>query len=275
MISIRLFGVFILLMLSNAPLAELPPPEYIQFSPTATMGAIYFPDPEVHPEPHIAIVNMHRTENRLAHISMREMASRGFVILGMNPRCQNNEAKCAPWENNALDVKQGVEYVRDIPGIETVILMGGSGGGPTMSFYQAVAENGIEFCQQEHKLTKCPDTLVNLPSADGIVFRDAHLGNGANALRSLSPAVTNDAEIMATNAEPKLPVPPVTRMSRLASGLVIVPLIPPCRPVSRSRHGGAILPSPPQHRRRSPADHYPVAATPSPAVPGSVWPHPS
>jgi len=43
MISTRLFGVFILLMLSNATSAELPPPEYIQFSPTATMGAIYFP----------------------------------------------------------------------------------------------------------------------------------------------------------------------------------------------------------------------------------------
>ena len=92
------------------------------------MGAVYFPDPEVHPDPHIAVVNMHRTENRLAHISMREMARRGFVILGMNPRCQNNEAKCAPWENNALDVKQGLEYVRSIPGIKTVILMGGSGG---------------------------------------------------------------------------------------------------------------------------------------------------
>jgi len=204
MMSIRQSGVFILLMLSNATSAELPPPEYIQFSPTATMGAIYFPDPKVHPEPHIAIVNMHRTENRLAHISMREMASRGFVILGMNPRCQNNEAKCAPWENNALDVKQGVEYLRGIQGIETVILMGGSGGGPTMSFYQAVAENGVAFCQQEQKLTKCSDDLADLPHADGIVFRDAHLGNGANALRSLSPAVINDVEIMASNAVPTL-----------------------------------------------------------------------
>ena len=147
---------------------------------------------------------MHRTGNRLAHISMKEMASRGFVILGMNPRCQNNEAKCAPWENNALDVKQGIEFVRSLPGIEVVILMGGSGGGPTMSFYQAVAENGVGFCQQKQKLTKCPDALADLPAADAIVFRDAHLGNGANALRSLNPAVVNDAEIMAVNAVPKI-----------------------------------------------------------------------
>lgn len=196
--------LLLIILVTPTSRAELPPPEYIQFSPAATMGAIYFPDFEVHPKPRIAIVNMHRTENRLAHISMREMANRGFVILGMNPRCQNNESKCAPWENNALDVKQGVEYVRNIPGIEKVILMGGSGGGPTMSFYQAVAENGVAFCQQEQKLTKCPDELADLPRADAIVFRDAHLGNGANALRSLSPAVTNDAEIMASNAEPKL-----------------------------------------------------------------------
>ena len=191
-------------LISSRAIAELPPPEYVQFEPLAVMGALYRPDPEIHPKPHVAIVNMHRTENRLAHISMREMAHRGFVILGMNPRCQNNEAKCAPWENNALDVRQGVEFVRRIPGITKVILMGGSGGGPTMSFYQAVAENGIEFCQQKDKLTKCPDSLAELPLADGVVFRDAHLGNGANALRSLNPAVINDAEIMATRALPKI-----------------------------------------------------------------------
>jgi len=203
-IPVRLLCILSASLVAFGSRAELPPPEYIQFSPEATMGAVYFPDPAVHPKPHIAVVNMHRTGNRLAHISMKEMARRGFVILGMNPRCQNNEAKCTPWENNALDVKQGVEYVRSIPGIEKVILMGGSGGGPTMSFYQAVAENGVAFCQQPQKLTKCSNALANLPRADGIVFRDSHLGNGANALRSLNPAVMNDRDVMDRNAVPKL-----------------------------------------------------------------------
>jgi hypothetical protein len=196
--------ILCVLFVCTASNAEVPPPEYLQFSPLATMGALYRPDPEVFPNPHIAVVNMHRTENRLAHISMREMQSRGFVILGMNPRCQNNEAKCAPWENNAMDVRQGVEYLRALPGIKKVILMGGSGGGPTMSFYQAVAENGVPFCQQPQKLTKCADELAGLPPADGIVFRDAHLGNAANSLRSLNPAVLNDADVMARNADPKM-----------------------------------------------------------------------
>jgi len=200
----KIFYVLFVLLIPPRLGAEAPPPEYLQFSPLATMGALYRPDPEVFPKPHIAVLNMHRTENRLAHISMKNMASRGFVILGMNPRCQNNEAKCTPWENNALDVKQGMEYLRALPEIKKVILMGGSGGGPTMSFYQAVVENGIDFCQQTQKLTKCSDELANLPRADGVVFRDSHLGNAANALRSLNPAVLNDSDVMSSNAEPEL-----------------------------------------------------------------------
>jgi hypothetical protein len=200
---IKLILVLVNLLLFVNLKADTPPPEFIQFSPSAAMGALYRPDPDVYPNPHIATLNMHRTANRLSHISMRNMAQRGFLILGMNPVCHNNEALCTPWENNALVVKQGIEYLRTIPGISKVILLGGSGGGPTMSFYQAVAENGVAFCQQTQKLTTCSDQLANLPAADGVVFRDAHLGNGANALRSLNPAVINDEEIMNNNTSPR------------------------------------------------------------------------
>ena len=108
--------------------AARPPPQFVQFSPSATMGALYMPDPEEFPKPHIATLAMHRDSNFMSHISTREMPKRGIVALGMNPRCQNNEALCTPWENNALDVKQGVEYLRNLPGITTVILIGHSGG---------------------------------------------------------------------------------------------------------------------------------------------------
>ena len=184
--------------------AEAPPPEFIQFSPSATMGALYRPDPDKFPKPTVATLAMHRDSNFMSHISTREMPKRGIVALGMNPRCQNNEALCTPWENNSLDVKQGVEYLRNLPGIETVILIGHSGGGPTMAFYQAIAENGTELCQKPERLVKCPDTITNLAPADGVIFWDAHLGNGINALRSLNPAVMNDEDILNSNAVPKI-----------------------------------------------------------------------
>ena len=202
--SITAICSFLLIFTSLNVTAEAPPPQFIQFSPSATMGALYMPDPDMYPNPHIATLAMHRDGNFMSHISTREMPKRGIVALGMNPRCQNNEALCTPWENNSLDVKQGVEYLRNIPGITTVILIGHSGGGPTMAFYQAIAENGTTLCQAQERLVKCPDTIKDLPPADGVIFWDAHLGNGINAVRSLNPAVINDEDIIGINAVPRL-----------------------------------------------------------------------
>jgi len=71
-------------------------------------------------------------------------------------------------------------------------LFGHSGGGPLMSIYQAVAENGPSYCQKPERLVKCGDDLRGLPPADAIVFADAHAGNPVQALRSLNPSVTID-----------------------------------------------------------------------------------
>jgi hypothetical protein len=114
-------------------------PVYVQFTPSTVKGALYRPDSG--PAPHVAILLMHRTSNLLSGLQNTELAKRGFLVLGMNSRFDNNEA-AVEWEDIALDVKSGVEYLRKQPGITKVILYGGSGGGPTMSFYQAVAEKG-------------------------------------------------------------------------------------------------------------------------------------
>src|SRR4030095_1927143 len=115
----------------------------------------------------------------------------GFMILCMNPRFDNNEA-LVKWETIALDVRTGVNFLRRQPGITKVLLLGGSGGGPTMSFYSAVAENGPSYCQGANKLIECDNSLAGLPPADGIIFRDAHPGNPANGVRSINPALVNE-----------------------------------------------------------------------------------
>lgn len=190
------------LAIGTASMAATPAPTYVQFSGPAK-GALYRPDPAKYPSPHVGVIAMHRNSNYLAHISTRELPARGFVVLGMNPRCDNNEAACAPWENNALDVKQGVAYLRSQPGISKVVLLGHSGGGPTMTFYQAVAEKGVAFCQQPGKLIKCSDALAGLPPADGVILMDAHPGNGINAVRSLSANVVNDSAVVNHSRTPR------------------------------------------------------------------------
>jgi pimeloyl-ACP methyl ester carboxylesterase len=166
-------------------------PLYIQFSPGSVKGALYKPDSG--PAPHVAVLLIHRTANFLAHIATTELARRGFMVLAMNPRSDNNEA-AVHFEQNALDIKSGIDFLRKQPGITKVLLLGHSGGGPATSFYQAVAEKGVAYCRGPNKLVECDDSLAGLPRADGLVLVDAHPGVSVNGLRSLNPAVIDERD---------------------------------------------------------------------------------
>ncbi len=166
-------------------------PRYIQFAgvPNAVKGALYSPDPP-QPAPHVGILVMHRASNFMNALACPELSKRGFLVLCMNPRSDNNEA-AVRWETIPLDVKAGVEFLKKQPGITKLILWGFSGGGPTMTFYQNVAENGPSACQGKHKLVQCGNELAGLPRADGLILVDAHPGNPASIPRLL----TRDAPI--------------------------------------------------------------------------------
>ncbi len=118
-------------------------PEFVPLGRVS--AALYKPDTGT--APHVGFVIGHRTANYLNHIACRELSSRGFLALCFNTRFQNNETQVR-WEETPLDVKAAVDYVRRQPGITKVILFGHSGGGPLVSFYQAVAENGPAYCQK-------------------------------------------------------------------------------------------------------------------------------
>jgi pimeloyl-ACP methyl ester carboxylesterase len=132
-------------------------PTYVQFSPAAVKGALYKPD--TGPAPRVAVLITHRTGNFLSHIGTRELAKRGFLVLGLNPRFDNNEA-AVTWEDIALDIRSGVEFLRKQPGITKVVLFGHSGGGPATTFYQAAAEKGPAYCQGPGKLVQCSNDLA-------------------------------------------------------------------------------------------------------------------
>ncbi|MGE5820799.1 MAG: alpha/beta hydrolase family protein [Deltaproteobacteria bacterium] len=167
-------------------------PEFVQF-PARAMGALYKPDSG--PAPHVGVIVIHRTSNFMTHPACTNLSSRGFMVLCMNTRFDNNESQVI-FEQLALDVKAGLNYLKNTQHMTKVVLLGHSGGGPTTSFYQAVAENGPSFCTDPNKLTQCDNSnndFTNLPKADGIVFVDAHPGVGIiGMLRSNNPAVVNE-----------------------------------------------------------------------------------
>lgn len=154
----------------------------------AAQGMFYRPQGQ---DPHVAFLIVHRTSDYLRHIGCTELPRRGFAVLCMNTRYVNNEL-LVDWDRIALDVKEGVTFLRRQPGIRSIVLLGHSGGGPTLSFYQAVAEAGTTFCQDPRKLVPCRDDLAGLPVADGLILADAHPGVPVILLRSLNGATGNE-----------------------------------------------------------------------------------
>jgi hypothetical protein len=168
-------------------------PRYVRFPgvPASVKGALYLPDAPA-PPPHVAILVMHRTSNFMNALACTELSRRGFAVLCMNPRSDNNEA-LVRFETIPLDVHAGVQFLKKHPGITRIILWGWSGGGATMTLYESVAENGPSVCQGPAKLTQCGNELAGLAPADGLILVDAHPGNPVNALRSLNPAVKDES----------------------------------------------------------------------------------
>jgi dienelactone hydrolase len=186
-VIVRAFAAAAGLLCLAEPAAAQTAPTFLTLGPAD--GALYRPDGRA---PAVGVLVMHRTADYLRHPACRELSRRGFLVLCMNTRFTNNEAMVR-FEQIALDVKAGVQYLRAQPGIRKVVLFGHSGGGPTMSFYQAVAENGAAYCKGANKLVQCTDELAGLPPADGIVFADAHPGNPVNVLRGINPSVIDES----------------------------------------------------------------------------------
>lgn len=145
--------------------------------------------PDAGPAPHVAILY----DNGLAsplHPMCTEMAKRGFLTWCAlsNPEL----ADSGDWMSVALEIKAAIAYLRRQPGIDAIVLYGHSGGGAAASFYQAVAENGVAFCQDPRKLSRCSNALAGLPRADAVVFPDAHPGMDVMSLRGLNPSLVVD-----------------------------------------------------------------------------------
>ena len=154
---------------------------------------------------HIGILVMHPNGNFLEHPTIlgvrggAGLASLGYTVLAQNSTMSGNDI--LDTDKLLLEVSKGVKYLKSVEGVTKVVLMGHSGGGPTMAAYQFIAENGVKACQGPERIVPCPDSLAGMPPADGVILLDSSLGFGAITLTSLDPAVTNE---QATKLNPAL-----------------------------------------------------------------------
>jgi hypothetical protein len=157
-----------------------------------TYGLLYTPT-TMGPNASVGLISMHPNGSRLTSLACIEFAKRGFRALCIAGQYVNSSREDMIWERLPLDVKPAVAYLRQLPGLESVLLLGGSGGGPLMSFYQNVAENGVKACQVPGRIGQCTDELADLPAADGVILRDPHFGYGSILLSMLDPSVVDEA----------------------------------------------------------------------------------
>lgn len=140
----------------------------------------------------IGVFVMHAAGDYLRFHACTELSRRGYTVLCANTSSSKSGANDSTTDRAVLDARLGVAYLRSLPGIRKVVLLGHSGGGVLMSSYQNIAENGLRACQGPEKIGRCPDSLAGLPPADGLMLIDSNWGQGAMMLFSLDPAVVGE-----------------------------------------------------------------------------------
>lgn len=121
----------------------------------------------------------------------REMAERGYRVLTVNFRGENDYARGLP-ESYLPSISAGIAHLRSLPGVERVVLVGHSGGSHVGTLYQNVAENGPSACSGPEKIYPCPaEGLESLEKADGLVLLDPTLG-AAHNMSAIDPALLDD-----------------------------------------------------------------------------------
>ena len=147
-------------------------------------GLLYDPVVSTQGKGHIALIFTHPSANVLTDSPATQFSRRGYRMLMVNYRggFPNDEA-------HLPTLSRGIAYLRSLPGVSKVVIVGHSGGGHLIPLYQNVAEHGSAACKGAEKIYPCQGTeLDGLEKADGMVLLDPTLG-AFHQMSSVDPAV--------------------------------------------------------------------------------------
>jgi pimeloyl-ACP methyl ester carboxylesterase len=146
-------------------------------------------------KPKVAIIATHYQIDFSEHYLADYIATRGIGFLGWNTRFRGFESSFA-LDHALVDIGVGVRWLRDVQGVETVVLLGNSGGGSLMAAYQSQAV--------EPNVTPLPGMrpaagLGELPQADGYVASAAHPGRPDVLTAWMDASVVDEDDPLATD----------------------------------------------------------------------------
>lgn len=148
-------------------------------------------------KPKVAMIATHYQIDFSEHYLADYMATRGIGFLGWNTRYRGFESSFL-LDHALVDIGVGVRWLREQQHIETVVLLGNSGGGSLMAAYQAQAV--------DPHVSPLPGMrpavgLTDLPPADGYVATAAHPGRPDVLTAWMDAAVVDETDALATDPD--------------------------------------------------------------------------
>lgn len=122
--------------------------------------------------PRTAFIACHYNVDFSEHYLAEFMAERGYGFLGWNTRYRGNEAFFL-LDQALIEIAVGVRWLREVAGVERVVLLGNSGGGSLMAAYQSQSA-GVSIDATPG--LKLHPALEDLPAGDLYVSLNAHGG---------------------------------------------------------------------------------------------------
>lgn len=148
-------------------------------------------------KPKVAMIATHYQIDFSEHYLADYMATRGIGFLGWNTRFRGFESSFL-LDHALVDIGVGVHWLREVAGVETVVLLGNSGGGSLMAAYQAQA---LDPHVVPLSGMRPAAGLADLLPADGYVASAAHPGRPEVLTAWMDGSVVDEADPVAGDPE--------------------------------------------------------------------------
>lgn len=143
----------------------------------------------------VAVIAAHYNVDFAEHYAAPYFAARGYGFLGWNTRYRGAEDQFL-LEHALIDIGVGMKWLRESAGVETVVVLGNSGGGSLMGAYQAeaIAPTLHETLKGEGRAA-----LETLPRGDLYISLNAHQGRPEVLTDWLDASVVDESDPVATD----------------------------------------------------------------------------
>ncbi|HUZ14133.1 MAG TPA: alpha/beta hydrolase [Caulobacteraceae bacterium] len=146
--------------------------------------------------PRVAVIATHYNVDFAEHYLAPYFARRGFGFLGWNTRYRGAE-DLFMLEHALIDIGVGVRWLREAAGVETVVILGNSGGGSLMAAYQAEAASPTLAAAE--RAGAAAEALGALPGADLYISLNAHTGRPEVLTEWMDASVVDEADPVQTD----------------------------------------------------------------------------